>query len=267
MATKFPGLPNLATLSDDWTQSRDSVRISLQRIEHALSQLYAGSNPVGSGEPGQTIFVAGGGGGGGSVTINQVNESELVGQTTDGLLMFGRGTDSLAHAIRVYAEGDTHGYGFPVLGTVRAATATAAGVAVLPSYTPNGIARVTPHAEPLSLAMGASGTYTTALSSATGATLTGQRFLEGLLQLTFGSATGTVTATIDLEMSHDTSAWCKYQSDSFPLSFNVGTIGTGLAQCWNLRIPAEYLRIRVSTTGMGANDAFVFSSAMLTMKA
>lgn len=264
MAYKFQGLPNMATLDNDWATSRDSVRTSLKRIERALHELYSGSNPLGSGTPSPTLYV--GGGGGGTVSINQINENSLLGATTQGILVFGRGADGYAHAIRVTQEGDTPTYGFPALGTVRAATATAAGVARMPSLTNTGIQRITPHAEPLSLAMGATGVFTTALSSATGATLTAQRFTEGLLQLVFGSATGTVTATVDLEMSSDSSAWCKYQSDSFPKTFTVASIGTGLAQCWDLRIPSEYLRIRVSTTGMGANDAFVFSSAILTMK-
>lgn len=105
MAFQYEGIPGLAALDDnDWHESRDAVRLALQRIDRALKQLYVGSNPLGSGDPvPQNI----GGIGGDTVSINQVNENEPIKGDTDGILHFGRGeTDSLAHAIRVSTEGE-----------------------------------------------------------------------------------------------------------------------------------------------------------------
>lgn len=105
MAYKYEGLANLAALDEDeWGESRDAVRLSLHRIDRALRQVFVGSNPISSGNPtAQNI----GGFGGSTVTINQVDESEFVKNSTEGILVFGRGeTDSLAHAIRVNSSGE-----------------------------------------------------------------------------------------------------------------------------------------------------------------
>ncbi len=106
MAYKYGGLPSLASLDDDnWKESRDAIRLALHRIDRALHQVYSGANTLGSGVI--TPQNLGGLGGGSTVTVNQVNEDDLVGTNTDGILVFGRGeTDSLAHAIRVSQEGE-----------------------------------------------------------------------------------------------------------------------------------------------------------------
>jgi len=97
MPYTFPGLVNNAIFDNA------DLRTNFIRIERALRQLSAGSNPLGSG----TTVTNVGGIGGDGMTINQVDENDVVGGNTEGILVFGRGeTDNLAHAIRTDNNGE-----------------------------------------------------------------------------------------------------------------------------------------------------------------
>ncbi len=113
------------------------------------------------------------------------------------------------------------------------------------------------------------GRYTTGAGvSATGVSVSVRRFRECLLQIEFGAITGTPDdITIQLQFSDNGSTWYDYVMGPFgALVHTDSIISTGLLRCWSFRAPAENLRLKVSTSGIGNNEAFSIETARITMK-
>lgn len=111
---------------------------------------------------------------------------------------------------------------------------------------------------------GVTGTYSTAAGSATGASAVMRYYRTHALYLEFGAVTGNPSSVgIQWQESDDGSSWYNFGSLT---SIASATIGSGLSKVWHFDSPAEYIRLVVTTSGIGAGDAVSIDTSRITTK-
>lgn len=120
--------------------------------------------------------------------------------------------------------------------------------------------------------VGTTGAFVTGRVSATGTSVSARRFRKGLLMVDFGPVTGTPNQiNVAVQFSDDNATWYSFEGGAFAVASGTIThsaiaIGTGLAQCWGFDTTSEFLRVKVTTTGVQANKGFYINGCRVTMK-